>query len=97
MRSLTLSLYFKVPNHTHQRTKSSPESLINVSSSEASKRLIASESMTDLSRTDGYDRNATPPGTPPPPYPSPLQERKSMSNRNSANTDDGDGSFEDVS
>ncbi|XP_065161980.1 rho guanine nucleotide exchange factor 11 isoform X3 [Atheta coriaria] len=85
-----------VPNHTHQRTKSSPESLINVSSSEASKRLIASESMTDLSRTDGYDRNATPPGTPPPPYPSPLQERKSMSNRNSANTDDGDGSFEDI-
>ncbi|XP_025161774.1 uncharacterized protein LOC105192214 isoform X2 [Harpegnathos saltator] len=64
----------------HQRTKSSPEQLgiATMSPSEASKRLIASESMNDLSppKHVGYSdidikelSHITPPGTPPPPYP----------------------------
>ncbi|XP_024942922.1 rho guanine nucleotide exchange factor 11 isoform X3 [Cephus cinctus] len=66
----------------HQRTKSSPEQLgaTMISPSEASRRLIASESMNDLSppklgRHSGIDLDdpphVTPPGTPPPPYPIP--------------------------
>ncbi|GLG94480.1 Uncharacterized protein GBIM_01690 [Gryllus bimaculatus] len=66
--------------HTHHRTKSSPDPLNmqNLSPSEASKRLIASESMSDLSygskrtrSSGGFDMDSprvTPPGTPPPPY-----------------------------
>ncbi|KAJ9582239.1 hypothetical protein L9F63_003368, partial [Diploptera punctata] len=66
--------------HTHQRTKSSPDPLNmhNMSMAEASKRLIASESMSDLSygpkRVRGGSSHTiespriTPPGTPPPPY-----------------------------
>ncbi|XP_069677128.1 rho guanine nucleotide exchange factor 12 isoform X3 [Periplaneta americana] len=66
--------------HTHHRTKSSPDPLNmqNMSLAEASKRLIASESMSDLSfgpkRVKGggtWDVDSprvTPPGTPPPPY-----------------------------
>lgn len=63
----------------HQRTKSSPEQLgTSISPSEASRRLIASESMNDLSpprhvRHSDIDidelPHITPPGTPPPPYP----------------------------
>ncbi|XP_054000188.1 rho guanine nucleotide exchange factor 12 isoform X1 [Hylaeus anthracinus] len=63
----------------HQRTKSSPEQLgtTTISPSEASRRLIASESMNDLSpprhvRHSDIDieelLHITPPGTPPPPY-----------------------------
>ncbi|XP_053593711.1 rho guanine nucleotide exchange factor 11 isoform X3 [Microplitis demolitor] len=71
----------------HQRTKSSPEQLGStmISPSEASRLLIASESMNDLSpsrhlhqghgRLSGIDLDdpihITPPGTPPPPYPQP--------------------------
>ncbi|XP_044598640.1 rho guanine nucleotide exchange factor 11 isoform X2 [Cotesia glomerata] len=70
----------------HQRTKSSPEQLSTtmISPSEASRLLIASESMNDLSpsrhhlghgRLSGIDLDdpihITPPGTPPPPYPQP--------------------------
>ncbi|CAB0007583.1 unnamed protein product, partial [Nesidiocoris tenuis] len=66
--------------HTHQRTKSSPDTMSpNAALAEASKRLIASESMSELSiakRSKGgvaweVDRPtspSTPPGTPPPPY-----------------------------
>ncbi|XP_049818465.1 rho guanine nucleotide exchange factor 12 isoform X2 [Aethina tumida] len=62
-------------NPTHHRTKSSPESLLTLSGAEASKKLIASESMNDL--TGGaWERADTPPGTPPPPYPSPLPGRR---------------------
>nr|XP_031847705.1 rho guanine nucleotide exchange factor 12 isoform X2 [Nomia melanderi] len=64
----------------HQRTKSSPEQLgtTTISPAEASRRLIASESMNDLSpprhvRHSDIDLDEiphiTPPGTPPPPYP----------------------------
>ncbi|XP_032676783.1 uncharacterized protein LOC116846699 isoform X4 [Odontomachus brunneus] len=64
----------------HQRTKSSPEQLgtTAMSPSEASRRLIASESMSDLSPPKHVGHNdidikelshITPPGTPPPPYP----------------------------
>ncbi|XP_025601965.2 rho guanine nucleotide exchange factor 11 isoform X3 [Athalia rosae] len=67
----------------HQRTKSSPEqlgttNLPTLSPAEASRRLIASESMNDLTRSksgrhSGIDLDdpprVTPPGTPPPPYP----------------------------
>lgn len=67
----------------HQRTKSSPEQLgtTTISPSEASRRLIASESMNDLLpprhiRHNDVDMNElpriTPPGTPPPPYPAPI-------------------------
>ncbi|XP_012059743.1 PREDICTED: rho guanine nucleotide exchange factor 11 [Atta cephalotes] len=67
----------------HQRTKSSPEQLgiTAISPSEASKHLIASESMNDLLpprhvRHNDIDINElpriTPPGTPPPPYPAPV-------------------------
>ncbi|KAL0104700.1 hypothetical protein PUN28_016378 [Cardiocondyla obscurior] len=67
----------------HQRTKSSPEQLgtTALSPSEASRRLIASESMNDLLpprhvRHNDIDVNelprVTPPGTPPPPYPAPV-------------------------
>ncbi|KAL6428551.1 hypothetical protein ACFW04_007884 [Cataglyphis niger] len=66
----------------HQRTKSSPEQLgtTAISPSEASRRLIASESMSDLSpprhKHNDIDVNElpriTPPGTPPPPYPAPI-------------------------
>ncbi|XP_020285964.1 rho guanine nucleotide exchange factor 11 isoform X2 [Pseudomyrmex gracilis] len=67
----------------HQRTKSSPEQLGTtvMSPSEASRCLIASESMHDLSpprhiRHSVIDANElpriTPPGTPPPPYPAPV-------------------------
>ncbi|XP_014249554.1 rho guanine nucleotide exchange factor 11 isoform X3 [Cimex lectularius] len=67
--------------HTHQRTKSSPDTLqSNMSLAEATKRLIASESMSELTspkRSKGGlawevetpRRATTPPGTPPPPYP----------------------------
>ncbi|XP_017784842.1 PREDICTED: rho guanine nucleotide exchange factor 11 isoform X2 [Nicrophorus vespilloides] len=81
--------------HTHQRTKSSPESLISLTPSESStKRIVSSESMQDFN----YSSTATPPGTPPPPYPSPLADRRnSNSNRNSANTDEGDCSLEEMS
>ncbi|XP_023714771.1 rho guanine nucleotide exchange factor 12 isoform X5 [Cryptotermes secundus] len=66
--------------HTHHRTKSSPDPLNmhNMSLAEASRRLIASESMSDLScgpkrvtagsTWDVDSPRVTPPGTPPPPY-----------------------------
>ncbi|XP_063995232.1 rho guanine nucleotide exchange factor 12 isoform X4 [Diachasmimorpha longicaudata] len=73
----------------HQRTKSSPEQLgTSISPSEASRRLIASESMNDLSpfrhtRHSGIDVDdpirITPPGTPPPPYPQPHQNADLLS------------------
>ncbi|XP_034243741.1 rho guanine nucleotide exchange factor 12-like, partial [Thrips palmi] len=61
---------------THHRAKSSPDPLNNHSSNaEASKRLIVSESLSDLSNSKrskaGWDLDSprvTPPGTPPPPY-----------------------------
>lgn len=84
---------FQSPNPTHHRTKSSPESLLGINGGEASKRLIASESMNDLSRPDGWDGCVTPPGTPPPPYPSPQCVRK---DRNSNNTDGEADIFEEV-
>ncbi|GJQ79318.1 hypothetical protein Trydic_g16185 [Trypoxylus dichotomus] len=78
------------PNHTHHRTKSSPESLLLLSPAEASRRLIASESMSDL-RQLHYDSTATPPGTPPPPYPSPVSSRKLPDNNcSSADTEEVD-------
>lgn len=68
-----------------------------MNAAEASKRLIASESMNDLSR-EGYENISTPPGTPPPPYPSPLPKRRqTYSNRNSSNTDEGDSAYDEVS
>lgn len=85
------------PNHTHHRTKSSPESLLLLSPAEASKRLIASESMSDI-RPLHYDTTATPPGTPPPPYPSPVTCRKLPdNNRSSANTEEVDIPCDEVS
>lgn len=66
--------------HTHHRTKSSPDPLNTqtMSLAEASKRLIASESLSDLSygpkrvkagsTWDVDSPRVTPPGTPPPPY-----------------------------
>ncbi|GLV42592.1 Rho guanine nucleotide exchange factor 2 [Carabus blaptoides fortunei] len=79
-------------NHTHHRTKSSPDPISIASPGDSSRRLVASESLNDLSlSTEGWDLIATPPGTPPPPYPSPLaHKRHASSNRNSANTEDGD-------
>ncbi|KAF5297372.1 hypothetical protein FQR65_LT01302 [Abscondita terminalis] len=79
------------PNHTHHRTKSSPETLTVISPAEASRRLIASESMNDLTRIEGWETTATPPGTPPPPYPSPIPNRRQpYSNRSSTNAEDCD-------
>lgn len=88
-----------ISNHTHHRTKSSPDPLTIISPGESSRRLIASESLNDLSRTnENWENAATPPGTPPPPYPSPLVHRKHVSsNRNSANTEDGDSYHDEVS
>lgn len=87
---------FQSPNHTHHRTKSSPESLLMLSPAEASRRLIASESMNDL-RPSHYDSTATPPGTPPPPYPSPIASRKLPdSNRSSTNAEEVDAPCDEV-
>lgn len=69
----------QVLQHTHQRTKSSPDNLsVNLTLSEATKRLIASESMSELHFAKSHGSIAwemepttgglTPPGTPPPPY-----------------------------
>ncbi|XP_066599508.1 rho guanine nucleotide exchange factor 12-like isoform X2 [Prorops nasuta] len=75
----------------HQRTKSSPEQLgaTMISPAEASRRLIASESMSDLSppghvishNDNDMDERShiTPPGTPPPPYPAPSPGNDSTS------------------
>ncbi|KAG8266959.1 Rho guanyl-nucleotide exchange factor activity protein [Homalodisca vitripennis] len=60
----------------HHRTKSNPDTMSahNLSLAEASKRLIASESMSELRKARGgvaWDVDSprvTPPGTPPPPY-----------------------------
>ncbi|XP_075211643.1 rho guanine nucleotide exchange factor 2 isoform X3 [Lycorma delicatula] len=76
--------------HTHHRTKSSPDTLTtNTSLAEASKRLISSESMSELSvvakRTKGgvaWDVDSprpTPPGTPPPPYGSTNAQTEELS------------------
>ncbi|XP_044751624.1 rho guanine nucleotide exchange factor 12 isoform X2 [Coccinella septempunctata] len=74
-----------VGNSSHQRTKSSPESLLNLSpATEASARLINSESMIDIRKPESWDGPEAPPGTPPPPYPSPRMERKNA-------PDDSDG------
>ncbi|XP_071053113.1 rho guanine nucleotide exchange factor 11 isoform X2 [Onthophagus taurus] len=70
-------------NHSHHRTKSSPDSLLMMTPAEASRRLIASESMSDI-RPAGYGQNATPPGTPPPPYPNASPE---VARRQSLNKD----------
>ncbi|XP_046628149.1 rho guanine nucleotide exchange factor 11 isoform X2 [Neodiprion virginianus] len=93
----------------HQRTKSSPEQLDKtylpaLSPAEASRRLIASESMNDLSRSkfgrhSGIDLDdpprITPPGTPPPPYP---QSSGSTSDHGSSTINDSIGeSFVTVS
>ncbi|XP_046751992.1 rho guanine nucleotide exchange factor 12 isoform X4 [Diprion similis] len=93
----------------HQRTKSSPEQLGTanlpcLSPAEASRRLIASESMNDLSRSkfgrhSGIDLDdpphITPPGTPPPPYP---QSSGSASDHGSSTINDSMGeSFVTVS
>ncbi|KAK9891320.1 hypothetical protein WA026_014562 [Henosepilachna vigintioctopunctata] len=84
INSFALNTCHTIPgNPTHQRTKSSPESLLNLSpAADSSARLINSESMNDIS----WDRPEGPPGTPPPPYPSPRLERRST-------LDDSDGSF----
>ncbi|XP_011497167.1 PREDICTED: rho guanine nucleotide exchange factor 12 [Ceratosolen solmsi marchali] len=80
----------------HQRTKSSPEQLGIMSPAEASRQLIASESMCDLippgsgrpgGRHSGIDLDdppghRTPPGTPPPPYPAPSLDDVTCSNLN---------------
>ena len=77
----------------HQRTKSSPEQLETtmISPAEASRRLIASESMKDLSpprqgRHSGIDLDdpphITPPGTPPPPYPTTSSNNSASSGLN---------------
>lgn len=74
----------------HHRTKSSPEQLSTtmISPAEASRLLIASESMKDLSpprhgRHSGIDLDdpphITPPGTPPPPYPLPSSNNSTTS------------------
>ncbi|XP_056631640.1 rho guanine nucleotide exchange factor 12 isoform X2 [Diorhabda sublineata] len=59
------------PNPTHHRTKSSPETLTGTH--ESSSNLKTSESLNDLNRQEDWE---TPPGTPPPPYPSPQSSRK---------------------
>ncbi|XP_043278903.1 rho guanine nucleotide exchange factor 11 isoform X2 [Venturia canescens] len=84
----------------HQRTKSSPEQLSTtiISPSEASRRLIASESMNDLSPPRHPGRHSssidlddpvhvTPPGTPPPPYPQPSPANESSSTINDSLSD----------
>ncbi|XP_033211602.1 rho guanine nucleotide exchange factor 12 isoform X2 [Belonocnema kinseyi] len=81
----------------HQRTKSSPEQLgtTMISPAEASRRLIASESMKDLSpprhgRHSGIDLDdpphITPPGTPPPPYPTPSSNNSTSSGLNDSDS-----------
>ncbi|XP_074038354.1 rho guanine nucleotide exchange factor 2 isoform X3 [Leptinotarsa decemlineata] len=59
------------PNPTHHRTKSSPETLMTLEGNGSTRKL--SESMDDLSRREEWE---TPPGTPPPPYPSPRALRR---------------------
>uniref|UniRef100_V5GIW5 Rho guanine nucleotide exchange factor 12 n=1 Tax=Anoplophora glabripennis TaxID=217634 RepID=V5GIW5_ANOGL len=61
------------PNPTHHRTKSSPETLMVLSGVDGSRKL--SESMNDL-RQEEWEGAETPPGTPPPPYPSPQVSRR---------------------
>lgn len=69
-------ILFQSPHPTHHRTKSSPESLSTLSVTDSSSRtLVASESMNDL-RQDDWENPETPPGTPPPPYPSPPFSRR---------------------
>ncbi|XP_008190770.2 rho guanine nucleotide exchange factor 11 isoform X1 [Tribolium castaneum] len=80
-----------LPNPTHHRTKSSPESLSAMSAGEASRKLIASESMNDL-RQEGWDPADTPPGTPPPPYPSPTASRR----RQYGSGESGENTFEET-
>ncbi|XP_051166448.1 rho guanine nucleotide exchange factor 11 isoform X3 [Leptopilina boulardi] len=81
----------------HHRTKSSPEQLSTtmISPAEASRLLIASESMKDLSpprhgRHSGIDLDdpphITPPGTPPPPYPIPNSNNLTSSGLNDSNS-----------
>ncbi|XP_072375594.1 rho guanine nucleotide exchange factor 12 isoform X3 [Diabrotica undecimpunctata] len=56
---------------THHRTKSSPETLSGLTTNEG--HLKTSESLNDLNRQEEWE---TPPGTPPPPYPSPQATRR---------------------
>ncbi|KAG5882226.1 hypothetical protein JTB14_007201 [Gonioctena quinquepunctata] len=74
------------PNPTHHRTKSSPDTLMTLDENESHKKL--SESMSDLTRQDEWE---TPPGTPPPPYPSPQSSRR----EGIAISFDGDNTFEE--
>ncbi|CAG9864678.1 unnamed protein product [Phyllotreta striolata] len=76
------------PNPTHHRTKSSPENLLTLQNNEGHMKL--SESMNDLSRHDEWD---TPPGTPPPPYPSPQPHRRDVSGVDNVEEDSPDTSF----
>ncbi|XP_045464464.1 rho guanine nucleotide exchange factor 11 isoform X6 [Harmonia axyridis] len=78
-------------NTSHQRTKSSPESLLNLSPlCETSGRLKSSESVNDISKQESWDPPEAPPGTPPPPYPSPRMGRKDApDNGDTNNGEDG--------
>lgn len=85
---------FQSPNSKHQRTKSSPETLLSLADTEGSKKL--SESMNDLTGgpTEVWETppGTPPPGTPPPPYPSPRAIRREL-----LSPDEGDNSFDEVS
>ncbi|RZC41765.1 rho guanine nucleotide exchange factor 11 [Asbolus verrucosus] len=91
LQTMLLRSQNESPNPTHHRTKSSPESLSTLSTVEASRKLIASESMNDL-RQEGWESAGTPPGTPPPPYPSPPSSRR----RPYSSTENGESTFDET-
>ncbi|KAJ8922198.1 hypothetical protein NQ315_004135, partial [Exocentrus adspersus] len=76
------------PNPTHHRTKSSPETLSVLSAADGTRKM--SESMNDL-RQEEWEGTETPPGTPPPPYPSPQVSRRDRI----CISDDADTTFEE--
>nr|XP_023026441.1 rho guanine nucleotide exchange factor 12 isoform X3 [Leptinotarsa decemlineata] len=71
LQGMLLRTQSESPNPTHHRTKSSPETLMTLEGNGSTRKL--SESMDDLSRREEWE---TPPGTPPPPYPSPRALRR---------------------
>uniref|UniRef100_V5GUT4 Rho guanine nucleotide exchange factor 12 n=1 Tax=Anoplophora glabripennis TaxID=217634 RepID=V5GUT4_ANOGL len=73
LQAMLLRSQSESPNPTHHRTKSSPETLMVLSGVDGSRKL--SESMNDL-RQEEWEGAETPPGTPPPPYPSPQVSRR---------------------